>query len=140
MNNKISKDEKAKQNWTKLKVRLILFLQFQNLTADSENFCMLQNKPKRKWYESGHFVIKHDSRFVMTIYIIFSISYLIEFFLVPYLIAFKFALLSQWESWSTILDILACLDFVTHFFIEQEVLLQDKKYHKADERFYRDNK
>jgi hypothetical protein len=76
-----------------------------------------------KWYETGYFILKHDSSWVGALHIFFALAYLIEFFCVPYQIAFNFALLSGLDFFSTIIDGIACLDFLTNFFIEQEVRL-----------------
>jgi len=71
---------------------------------------------------------------------VFSIANIIEFVLIPYQIAFNFALLKYWFWIETLLDGISCLDFLMHFFIEQEVRIQEKKFGRSTDRYYNDNK
>jgi hypothetical protein len=93
-----------------------------------------------KWYETGNYVFKKNSKQVAFSYLLIVPTFLIEYMTIPYHLAFNMVDLPRNYLLETILDLICVIDFIFYFFTELEIKTRQSKKKNQLERYERNNK
>ena len=133
-------NKRARKNWFKLRLRLILFLSFEASLTDPDIDRYTRKKTEQrakplKWFETGKWTFHPENPYLRFWLSFNTLVQLIQLFTIPYICSFKFCQLLQFSLFENFADFCSLITMLLHFFTQIEI-----KESNSEQKFICDNR